>query len=98
MIGGGVLAEVAISLLPFVGYGSETLWETPLLTRLPLIVTLVCAAAIGLAAASLLTNEMIPLVLATCCSFWLLGQIYPVGHPTTSTLVAGSGSRPARPA
>ena len=74
--------ELAISLLPFAGDAHEPLWDTALLTRLPLILTLTCAAAIALAAASLLTGAVIPLLLATCASFWLLGQIFPVGHLT----------------
>lgn len=89
MVGGGLVFELAVSLLPFAGGAHEPLWDTAPLIRLPLILTLVCLAAICLAATSLLNGSMLSLALATCCSFWLLGQIFPVGHPTYENFRAG---------
>jgi hypothetical protein len=100
---GGVAFEVGLSLLPYFGGGrgafgrflrDRSLWDltsTPSLftTRLPVILTVLGAAAIALAAASLLADAIWPLPLATCCCFYLFCQVFPVGAPSYSHLGAG---------
>lgn len=75
VIFGGLLFLVALT---FVGYfRSVTLWE--LTTREPLILTLIAMAAIGLATMSFVFDAMWPPLLAACLSFYLFGQVLPIG-------------------
>jgi hypothetical protein len=48
-------------------------------TRTPIIETVAAVLAILLASASLVTDAMIPLVVATAASFYVCGRIFPVG-------------------
>lgn len=73
----GLVFEAALLFVSFASFEHVTLWE--LTTREPVILTTVCAVAIALAAASMLTERAFPLLLATCISFYLFGRAFPTG-------------------
>jgi hypothetical protein len=75
IIVGGLVFLAAIT---FLDYGlNRTLWD--LTTREPAVLTVIGATAVALAATTLLSARPIIPLLATCCSFYLFGQIFPDG-------------------
>jgi hypothetical protein len=94
LIGGGVLFLVALAVLPYVeesfAFGitlHPTLWD--LMTRLPVVLTAVAALAIMFALWGLLGEARVPTLLATCCSFYLWGEVFQDGARHYSEVGAG---------
>lgn len=71
MIVGGLIFEVAM-IVPQFAQTPITVWDEA--TVRPLVWTIVAATVIALAATFLFRDAMIPLALATGCSFFLFGQ------------------------
>ena len=77
MVMTGALAFVAITTLaPYVEVGacSRTFWD--LMTRAPVILTVIAAVAFVLTVANLSAELVVPSAIASGLSFWLLGSFF----------------------
>jgi Protein of unknown function (DUF2510) len=77
MVMTGALAFVAITTLaPYVEVGaySRTVWD--LMTRAPVVFTVIAAAAFVLTVANLSAELVVPSAIASGLSFWLLGSFF----------------------
>ena len=50
---------------------------------------MIAAATVGFAAMSLLTDSVLAVLVPACCSFYLLGEVFPVGDSDYSLYDAG---------
>jgi hypothetical protein len=75
----GLVFVASQASLPYVNLArsSPTVWD--LVTRTPLITTIVAALAIVFAAAGVLGSSVTFASLAAGCSFYLFGRVFPIG-------------------
>jgi hypothetical protein len=89
VIVGGLVYLSAQTFLAYVEVGryAPTFWDVE--TRAPVILTVIGVATVVLAAASLLTDGVIPALVACVCSFYLFGRVFPIGLRSYSDVGVG---------
>lgn len=89
MLVGGIAFMASLAGLNYwnVGAGSQTLWSYT--TREPVILTILAVVVCGLAIASVFAESFLLPFIATCVSFYLLGQFFYDGDPVFSHYGAG---------